>query len=215
MSALCVKNQYVNARVTGSSASKCFTCNGFGHWATTACQCPSKKVSVCGYCGERGHAVADCAAKNARMVEKECMDVTDIFYNVSIACDKAMFARMKTAVDELVKRNCGDRYGYVDEYKLAELMFESGFSAAYSVWDVGHLKLIGYLIGKYLSAGNDILKEFLGRLREDYEEEVGPMEWEEVVNKLCNLVVVRRVNKSGTVRESISYRKRTGTAATP
>lgn len=170
----------------------CFNCKGNGHWAK---ECPTR---MCEFCSELGHTVVSCPMKKERMITGQSLSIEDIMFNVSLSCDFQTFQAMKKQVDSLIVKYCGDRYGYVDEYRLARLMFED-FGTSYAIHDIGHMKMLGYVTGRYLSAGNEHLKAFLQRMHDELEN---PVQFKSIVNEKFNLTIVR--HHSG----KLSYRKR-------
>lgn len=151
-----------------------------------------------------------CADKAKRMVP-EPASIFDIMYNVSVACDSNTFDRMKQAATALIKQTCADRYGYVDEERLAELMFSehSPVSRCYSIFDEGHLRMLGYIIGHYLSASNQHLKAFLAKMHTEYEHAALSgacmRPFGDVLNNTFNLIIVNHASSG-----KLSFRKRHG-----
>lgn len=176
--------------------NKCFACNQPGHWAEN---CPNV-AKTCQFCGQDGHDVSECAMKEKRMVYDDNLSIQDIMYNCALACDPAIFDNLTKQVDKLVMRFCSNK-GYVDEYKLAQLVFVT-FDYTYNIFDEGHLKMLGYIIKKYISADNSFLKDFLYQMRVDYKGAC--MSFDEVVKDTFNLVIVNQRNGN------ISFRKRIG-----
>jgi len=109
---------------------------------------------------------------------------------------------MTRQVDHLVIMYCSYK-GYVEEYKLADLIFVK-LASAYTIFDTGHLHMLGYIIHKYISADNIILKDFLANMMEEYKIQTCGLSFEDVAKFTFGLTVVH--HKSG----AISFCKRAG-----
>lgn len=181
-----------------TAKGNCFSCKDFGVWST-------KKT--CSFCGEDGHVLKDCPIKEDIIIgyndeENINLNIQDIMFNCSISCQKKVFDDMTRQVDKMVMQHCSYK-GYIDEYKLADLMFVK-FASTYTIFDKGHLQMLGYIIHKYISADNRILKEFLAKMIEEYKIQTCGLSFEDVAKFLFGLTVVH--HQSG----AISFRKRAG-----
>jgi hypothetical protein len=109
------------------------------------------------------------------------MSLADIMFNCHL--NKGFSKKMEEQVVALTKSVCP--HG-IDEGRIAEYVFEEN-REAYMLCDDGHMQVLGFIIKKYLSADNEILKTFL-------RDEALP---DDIIKSVFGLIVVRKSN--GTV----------------
>lgn len=99
-----------------------------------------------------------------------------------------MEAQVQALIKSISKRD-------IDEYKIATYIFEEN-GHSFMIGDQGHMKVLGYIIKRFLSADNKILKEFLNNMAATI-----PDKFDDICRNIFGLIPVRR--STGT----LSFRK--------
>lgn len=115
------------------------------------------------------------------------MTLGDIMFNTHLNIEDQVVALMKSVGGR-------DR----DEGRIAEYVFEENRDS-FLVGDEGHMRVLGFIIKRYISASNDTLKTFL----RDMHHEM-PDTFDSIARNVFGLIVVRKAN--GTM----CFRKPTG-----
>lgn len=196
------------------SFGNCFRCQKPGHWAS---KCPTLKTAssdTCFFCGHSGHWASNCEMKKSLIIpvpepaklEVEIpmgrtriksrailMTLGDIMFNSHL--NMGFTKEMEEQVASLMKSVGGrDR----DEGRIAEYVFEEN-RESFLLGDEGHMRVLGFIIKRYISASNDTLKTFL----RDMHHEM-PDTFDSITRNVFGLIVVRKAN--GTM----CFRKPTG-----
>lgn len=157
----------------------CFLCHQHGHWSRA---CP---MATCRFCGENGHSTQACPLSYMRTDIEDAKNFEDLFF----ACHMYVpnIFEMKKKVDTLVKPFC--KSGMVDPVDVVVHIARCGVNPD----DDGHLKVLGYIIAKYVDVyTHPLVKSFINQVHG---------------NKVYNLLgLITCYKKNGEVY----YRKRTG-----
>jgi hypothetical protein len=183
-------------------ANICFRCKEHGHWAA---QCPQL---ICEFCGHQGHWASKCEMKNKLTIpvpetrervsrlrsRATLMTIGDIMFNCHL--NKGFTKEMGEQVKVLMKSICGrDR----DEVLIAEYVLEEN-RESFMIGDAGHMEVLGFIIKRYLSADNDVLKTFLRGMHHE-----APGEFYATVKNVFGLVVVNKANGTMCFRKPVGW----------
>jgi len=204
----------------GHWASKCPTLlNSAGNISKSSGHCSASsfgnRFDMCFFCGHSGHWASNCEMKKALLIpvpapspaqlpeepisgkrirsHAALMSLSDIMFNTHL--NMGFTKEMEEQVVALMK-SVGGRD--MDEGRIAEYVFEEN-RESFMIGDEGHMRVLGFIIKRYISASNDTLKAFL----RDMHQEM-PDTFDSIAKGVFGLIVVRKAN--GTM----CFRKPTG-----
>lgn len=155
------------------------------------------RFCICAFCDRPGHSIDSCllrtqyksrddalvGAKISRSRVKMLFSKTfaEIMFDCHLAVDEESFNKIKKEIDDYVDARFSFR-GMVDYNKLSEAIFVDEYeSRSFNIIDKGHIKALGYLVRKYIDAGDDRLKAFLVDVEREYEEWKGSLDFKDVL----------------------------------
>jgi len=160
-----------------TTRGSCYLCNQPGHWSRA---CP---MAICRFCGENGHSTVACKLAAMRTSIEDAASFDDLFFACHISVPDV--GAMKKKVEQLVKpfKKCG----MIDEVDLVDALAACSLNPN----DDGHLRVLGYILARYLEVTHPKIKAFL-RMVEPW--------------KVRDILGVTAFEKNGATH----YRKRTG-----